>query len=115
MFTGQIAVISKNATWLSQVYEPLDETDNTQIDLSAGGLTVAIEVTIKDFENCTLATATLVNGKVALSAPAPAGFFWQFEVGDLSRLCAGTYRLIALVTINGFVSEEINGEVGVTD
>jgi len=35
MFTGEVGVISNKATWRSQVYELVDEDDDTTTDLTA--------------------------------------------------------------------------------
>jgi hypothetical protein len=57
-------------------------------------------------------TASVANSKVLIPGP---GFSWQFEVGDLSNLCVGTYRLGAKVTINGFVNDLIDGTIAVVE
>jgi len=69
-------------------------------------------VTIKDMNGCLRATASIDNGKVTVPGP---GFQWRFEVSDLSSLCAGTYRLGVKVTINGFVTDLIDGTVAVLE
>jgi cell division protein YceG involved in septum cleavage len=113
MYTGQVAVISNKATWASDVVELVDEDDGTTTDLTDVALTVDIVVTIKDISGCTtLATASIANGKVTIPGP---GFQWQFEVDDLSRLCAGTYRLGAKVTIDDFVNDLIDGTIAVVE
>lgn len=113
MFTGQVDVISRDATWVSKVVEAIGD-DGAQVDLSDPALNTAVEVTIRDFNDCKLITGTLGN-KVALTAPAPAGIQWQFEVSDLAVLCAGTYRLVVLVTINNIVTDLVDGTIAVTD
>ena len=123
MFTGQIAVISNKATWQSDVCELVDDTDGTTTDLTNPALTLDIVVTIRgrsssadDYgvlnSDCVIATASIANGKVTIPGP---GFGWQFEVADLSGLCAGTYRLGAKVTINGFVNDVIDGTITVIE
>jgi hypothetical protein len=112
MFTGQVDVISNQATWQSKVCELVDEDDGTTTDLSNPALTVDIVVTIKSVADhrCIYATASVANGKVTIPGP---GFQWQFEVSDLTNLCAGTYGLGAKVTINGFVTDLIDGTITV--
>lgn len=122
MFQGQVAVISNKATWQSDVAELVDD-DGTTTDLTDPLLTVDIVVTIRGM-NCrssdygtttvsnALATASIVNGKVTVPGP---GFQWQFEVDDLSSLCAGTYRLGAKVTIDDFVTDLIDGTIVVVE
>jgi hypothetical protein len=110
MFTGQVAIISNKATWQSDVAELVDDETGTTTDLSDPLLTVDIVVTIRS--DGVLATASIANGKVTIPGP---GFQWQFEVDDLSNLCAGTYRLGAKVTINGFVNDVIDGSVVVIE
>lgn len=122
MYTGQVAVISNRATWQSDVVELVDDGDGTTTDLSNPALTVDIVVTIRgqspgtyrDYgsvnSGCVVATASIANGKVTIPGP---GFQWQFEVADLSGLCAGTYRLGVKVTINGFVNDVIDGTIAV--
>lgn len=123
MFTSQVAVISNRATWQSEVAELVDD-DGSTVDLSDPDLTVDIVVTIRsrsgsgwnnyEFRNsdCVIVTASITNGKVTIPGP---GFQWQFEVADLSGLCAGTYRLGAKVTINGFVNDLIDGTIVVLE
>lgn len=113
MYTGQVAVISNKATWASDIVELIDEDDGTVTDLTDPEIgTVDIVVTIKDTDGCTRATANLDNGKVLIPGP---GFEWQFEVSDLSNLCAGTYKLGVKVTISGFVADEIVGTIAVIE
>jgi len=122
MYTGQVAVISNKATWQSDVIELIDDVTGTATDLTDPALTVDIVVTIRGI-NCrsndygtavstALATASIANGKVSIPGP---GFQWQFEVLDLSNLCAGTYRLGAKVTIDGFVNDLIDGTIAVVE
>lgn len=116
MFTGQVAVISSKATWDSRgqpgAIEPTDELDDSAIDLDDPDIGLDIVVTIKDFDGCTLATASLANGKVFVTNPT---FYWQFEVGDLAALCARTYRLGVKITINGTVDDLIDGTIAVIE
>jgi hypothetical protein len=112
MFTGQVDTISNKATWRSQVYELVDDTDDTTTDLTIVS-SLAIIVTIKDMSDCTtLATASIDNGKVTVPGP---GFQWQFEDPDLSSLCAGTYRLGVKVTMDGFIVDLIDGTIAVLE
>lgn len=110
MFTGQVDVISNKATWISETIELYDDADNTTTDLSS--ITpLEIEVTIQDIGNrCVISTATVENGKVIIPGP---GFYWRFEENDLSRLCAGTYKLGVKITMNATVIDEIIGTVAV--
>lgn len=113
MFSGQVDVISNKATWLSKTYELVDEDDGTTTDLTDGALTVDIVVTIKPLDRCTaLATASVANAKVSIPGP---GFNWQFEVSDLTAICAGTYQLGAKITINNFVNDIIIGTIAVIE
>lgn len=121
MFTGQIAVISNKATWRSDVVELVDDVDDTTTDLTTVA-SLDIVVTISGLSagpydygirsSCVLATASIANGKVTVPGP---GFQWQFEVTDLSSLCAGTYRLGAKVTMDGFVVDLIDGTIAVVE
>lgn len=126
MYTGQVEVISNKATWQSDVLELVDEDDGTTTDLSDTEIgTIDIVVTIFDLPtgdccaHCIRATASTTvvsgvttggNGKVSIVGP---GFQWQFEVSDLSSLCAGTYGLGVKVTINDFVTDLIDGTIAV--
>jgi hypothetical protein len=124
MYTGQVAVISNKATWRSDVIELVDESDGTTTDLSdlEVGTILDIVVTIRgmrcrsdDYGSATstaIATASIDNGKVTIPGP---GFQWQFEVEDLSGLCAATYRLGVKITINGFVTDVIDGTIAVVE
>jgi hypothetical protein len=112
MYTGQVAVISNKATWRSDVMELVDDADGTTTDLTTVS-PLAIEVTISDLDCCyPRATATIDNGKVTVPGP---GFQWQFEDTDLSSLCAGTYRLGVKVTIDGFITDVIDGTIAVVE
>jgi hypothetical protein len=123
MFTGQVAVISNKATWRSDVVELVDDDDGTTTDLTEVA-DLDIVVTIRgltstccdyEFSNSAggiLATASIANGKVTVPGP---GFQWQFEVDDLSSLCAGTYRLGVKVTIDDFVVDLIDGTIAVVE
>ena len=115
MYTGQIAAVSNKATWESQVYDLVDEDDGTTTDLTDPLLVLDIVVTIredKDSASSALATASIANGKVTIPGP---GFQWRFEVSDLTNLCAGTYRLGAKITIDGFVIDLIIGTIAVLE
>jgi hypothetical protein len=114
MYQGQVANISNQATWRSETYEVVDDADGTTTDLTDPLLTVDIVVTIReDADRATaLATASIANGKVLVPGP---GFYWQFEVADLTNLCAGRYRVGAKVTIDGFVNDIIIGTLAVQD
>lgn len=114
MYTGQVDVISNKATWASKTYELVDDQDDTTTDLSNPALDVDIVVTIREEAegSSALATASLANGKVTIPGP---GFQWQFEVDDLSGLCAGTYHLGAKVTVDDFVSDLVIGTIAVVD
>lgn len=113
MYTGQVAVISSKATWLFSGVDLVDEDTGATTDLTDPALTVDIVVTIKDMDGFwTIATASIANGKVTIPGP---GFQWQFEVSDLSALCAGTYRLGVKVTINDFVNDLIDGTIAVIE
>lgn len=111
MYTGQVAVISNKATWLSPVVELVDDEDDTTTDLSAVA-DLDIVVTIKDLQGCTRATASIDNGKVSVPGP---GFQWQFEDTDLSGLCAGTYQLGVKVTMADFKTDAIVGTIAVIE
>ncbi|MET4184964.1 hypothetical protein ABIB94_007093 [Bradyrhizobium sp. JR7.2] len=112
MFTGQLAVISNRATWLSDTIELEDDEDGSTIDLASPDYTVAISVYIKDENDCHRLTGTLDNGKVVIDGP---GFHWQFEDSDLHQFCAGTYKCGVKVTINGFITDLIIGDVAIVE
>lgn len=112
MFTGQVATISNRATWLSEPYDLEDEEDGSTIDLSSNAYTVAISVYIKDQDDCVRVVGTIDNGKVVIDGP---GFHWQFEDTDLKCLCAGTYKCGVKITINGFITDIIIGDIAVLE
>jgi hypothetical protein len=124
MYTGQVDVVTNTQTWRSLVYDYVDDQNGTITDLTNPALNLVIVVTIKgrssgsygDYgsinPSCILATASIANGKVTIPGP---GFQWQFEVADLSGLCAGTYGLGVKVTINGFVQDMIDGTIAVIE
>jgi len=122
MFTGQIDAISNKATWRSQVYELVDEDDDTTTDLTAV-VVLDIVVTIRGITGSVqdygttppsfvYATASIANGKVTVPGP---GFQWQFEDTDLSGMCAGTYCVGAKVTMDGFIVDLIIGDLTVLE
>lgn len=122
MYTGQVDVISNKATWRSQVYELVDEDDDTTTDLTAVAV-LDIVVTIRGITGSVqdygttppsyvYATASIANTKVTVPGP---GFQWQFEDTDLSGLCAGTYRVGAKVTVDGFIVDLIIGDITVLE
>ena len=112
MYIGQVDKISNKATWQSQTCEVVDDDDGTVTDLTDPGFDVDIVVTIKNMDGCVRATASIDNGKVLVPGP---GFYWQFEVDDLSGLCAGTYRLGVKVTVNDFIIDLIDGTIVVVE
>ena len=122
MFTGEVGVISNKATWLSQVYELVDEDDDTTTDLTAVAvLDIVVTVrgitgSVQDYgttpPSYVYATASIANGKVTVPGP---GFQWQFEDADLSNMCAGTYRVGAKVTMDGFIVDMIIGDLTVLE
>jgi len=122
MFTGQIDVISNKSTWRSQVYELVDEDDDTTTDLTAVAVLdivvtiMGITGSVQDYgvrpPSYVYATASIANGKVTVPGP---GFQWQFEDTDLSGLCAGTYRVGAKVTMDGFIVDLIIGDLPVVE
>jgi hypothetical protein len=122
MFTGQVDVISNKATWRSQVMELVDEDDGTTTDLSTvSPLDIVVTISRQSADCCNpvginsssvIATASIGNGKVTVPGP---GFQWQFEVADLTNLCAGTYRLGVKITIAGFVIDMIDGTLSVLE
>jgi len=122
MFTGEVGVISNKATWRSQVYELVDEDDDTTTDLTTV-VDLDIVVTIRGITGSVqdygttppsyvYATASIANGKVTVPGP---GFQWQFEDTDLSGMCAGTYRVGAKVTMDGFIVDMIIGDITVLE
>ena len=122
MFVGEVGVISNRATWLSQEYELVDEDDGTTTDLTAVAV-LDIVVTIRGITGSVqdygvrppsyvYATASIANGKVTIPGP---GFQWQFEDTDLSAMCAGTYRVGAKVTMDGFIVDMIIGDLTVLE
>lgn len=122
MYTGQVDVISNKATWRSQVYDLVDEDDDTTTDLTAVA-TLDIVVTIRGITGSAQdygttppayvhATASIANGKVTVPGP---GFQWQFENTDLSGICAGTYCIGVKVTMDGFIVDLIIGDLTVLE
>lgn len=110
MYTGQLAVISNRATWLSDVMEIVDDASGTVTDLT----TVSpLDISVSIFDGCSpMAMATITNGKVTIPGP---GFQWRFEASDLQGLCAGTHRLGIKVTMAGFVVDLFDGTIAVLE
>lgn len=122
MYTGQVAVISNKATWRSQVYDLVDEDDDTTTDLTAvADLDIVVTIrgntgSVQDYGTTppayVHATASIANGKVTVPGP---GFQWQFEDTDLSGLSAGTYCVGVKVTMDGFIVDLIIGDLTVLE
>ncbi|WP_130228882.1 hypothetical protein [Bradyrhizobium sp. Leo121] len=90
----------------------MDEDDGSTIDLSSPDYTVAIGVYIKDHDGCRREIATLDNGQVVIVGP---GFQWQFNENDVHQFCAGTYPCGVKITINGFITDLIIGDVAILE
>lgn len=113
MYTGQVDVISNKATWRSQVYELVDEDDDTTTDLTTiAALDIVVTIGGIEQDFGPYVTASIANGKVTVPGP---GFQWQFEDTDLSGLCPGTYCVGVKVTMDGFIVDLIIGDIAVLE
>lgn len=117
MYTGQVDVISNKETWISDFIQLVDEFDNV-INILNPDIGFDCTVYIKDDNGCIRVTGSLGDGKVIVAASDVAdepGFQWQFEVSDLTNLCAGTYRCGVKTTSNGEVKDLILGTLAVLE
>ena len=113
IYRGSLGEISNKADWVSQVFTLVDESDGTEVDLSSGSITVAIEIVIRE-PNCATAKVegSLTDSKIILNG---TGFQWQFAPSDLSCLCAATYEVGVAVTIDGIKHDVILASVSVLE
>jgi hypothetical protein len=115
MYTGQIDQISNQGDWTGPFCQIVDQSDGSIINILNADVAFDCNVYIKDFDNCTLVTGNISNGKVvASSGDDGPGFQWQFKQADLGNLCAGTYRFMIQTTTNGEVNVPFDGTVAVT-
>lgn len=113
IYRGSFGEISNKADWISRTYTLTNESDNTDVDLSSGSITVAIDIVIRRQGSTTdEVTGSLTDGKVALSGGA---FFWHFVPDDLSNLCAATYDIGVAVTIDSVKHDVILATVAVVE
>ena len=103
MYTGQVATISNQATWTSDVYQLVDEDDDDAvIDITDDAIGFSATATIYDASNSVLATASTSNGQLTTTGTGDdIGLQWQFTPDDLSGICAGSYRFGLQVIVNG--------------
>ena len=113
IYRGSLGEISNKADWISRPYTLVNESDDTEVDLSSGAITVAIEIVIRQ-PGCptNLISGSLTDGKIVLNG---TGFQWQFTPDDLSVLCAGTYDVGVAVTIDGTKDDVILASVSVLE
>lgn len=111
IYRGSLGEISNKADWVSQVFTLVNESDGTEVDLSSGLITVAIEIVIRD-QNCgpCRINGSLDDGTIILNG---TGFQWQFTPEDLDCLCAGTYDVGVAVTIDDIKHDVILASVAV--
>jgi len=117
MFTGQVDVISNKETWISDFIQLVDEDDNV-VNILNEDIGFDCTVYIKDDDGCLLVTGSIDDGKVVVSesdVEDEPGFQWQFEVSDLTNLCAGNYRCGVKTTSNGEVKDLILGTLAVLE
>lgn len=113
IYRGSLGEISNKADWVSQVFTLVNESDGTEVDLSSGLITVAIEIVIRD-QNCgpCRIRGSLDDGKIILNG---TGFQWHFTPDDLSCLCAKTYDVRVAVTIDDIKHDVILANVAVLE
>lgn len=111
IYRGSLGEISNKADWVSQVFTVVNESDGTEVDLSSGDITVAIEIVIRK-PGCTTneVEGSLDDSKIVLNG---TGFQWQFTPDDLSCLCAGTYEVGVAVTVDDVKHDVILAQVSV--
>ena len=51
IYRGSLGEISNKANWVSPVWTVVNESDGTEVDLSSGSITVAIDIVIRE-PNC---------------------------------------------------------------
>lgn len=113
IYRGSLGEISNKADWVSRVYTLVNESDDTEVDLSSDAITVAIEIVIRRPGSCeNLISGSLDDSKIVLNG---TGFQWQFTPDDLSCLCAGTYDVGVAVTIDDVKDDIILASVSVLE
>ena len=113
IYRGSLGEISNKADWVSQPFTLVDESDGTDVDLSSGAITVAIEIVIRKpgcFDN--VISGSLIDGKIILNG---TGFQWKFTPSDLSVLCAATYDVGVAVSIDSIKHDVILATVSVLE
>lgn len=113
IYRGSLGEISNKADWISPVYTVVNESDGSEVDLSSGSITVAIEIVIRE-PNCLTPKfeGSLTDSKIVLNG---TGFQWQLTPDDLSCLCAKTYEVGVAVTIDDIKQDVILANVAVLE
>lgn len=113
IYRGSLGEISNKADWISPVFTVVNESDGTEVDLSSGDITVAIEIVIRE-PNCTTpkVEGSLDDSKIVLNG---TGFQWQLTPDDLACLCAKTYQVGVAVTVDSIKHDVILASVSVLE
>lgn len=73
----------------------------------------AIEIAVKDANNCQKLTGTVDNGKVTI--PSTGIIEWLFPATDMQALCVGQYKMGGVYQLNGETVALFTGELSVAD
>lgn len=102
------ATASNNADWNMQL-QVNDADSGALVDFTGA----AIEVAVKDANNCAKLCGSVDNGKVTL--PSTGIIEWLFPVSDMSGLCAGQYKMGGVYQLNGETISLFTGELSIID
>jgi hypothetical protein len=99
---------SNRADWTVQISATDAETGDA-IDFTGASVTVAV----RDAEGCQRLLATNGNGKVTF--PDVGSVQFQFTESDMSQLCAASYQIGAVYTLNGSTNQLFVGSISIYD
>lgn len=97
-----------NADWKT-LFEFEDGETGDLIDFTGAN----IQIEVKDFDGCLRIEATTGNGKIAITGTG------QFELtvpaSEMQNLCAGTYKVGGVYSLNGETISLFTGSFSVSD
>lgn len=102
------ATAYNNADWNMQL-QVTDADTGALLDFTGA----AIEIAVKDANNCQKLLGTVDNGKITL--PSTGIIEWLFPATDMQSLCAGQYKMGGVYQLNGETIALFTGELSVND
>lgn len=108
MYTGTLDPASNRANWPEWSFELIDANTNDEIDASSYDISISVE----DDRGCQRLSFTTDNGRVTFDGTR---IFFTATVGEMQQLCAGRYRVLINVTVNGFTTPVMDAALPVID